>query len=104
MPPGLPLLRGDERRIRSALGHLIANAIKFTQGGGSVRVSAQVEERSGDLLFMVSDTGIGIYENDLQRAFEPFVQLDASLARRFPGSGLGLYVSRIQPPAPMAGI
>ena len=94
-PEGLPLLRGDERRIRNAMGHLVANAIKFTPGGGSIRVAARVEDRSGDLLLMVSDTGIGIVESDLQRAFEPFVQLDASLARRFPGTGLGLYVSQI---------
>ncbi len=95
LPPDLPLVRGDERRIRQALGHMVGNAIKFTPGSGSVRVSARLDERNGDMLVMVSDTGIGIADGDLQRAFEPFVQLDASLARRFPGSGLGLYVSRI---------
>ena len=94
-PAGLPLLRGDERRIRQALAHMLGNAIKFTPSGGSVRVSARQDDRTGDLLILVSDTGIGIADGDLQRAFEPFVQLDASLARRFPGSGLGLYVSRI---------
>ncbi len=52
--------------------------------GGSVRVSARLDDRTGDLLILVSDTGIGIADGDLQRAFEPFVQLDASLARRFP--------------------
>ena len=95
MPPNLPLVRGDERRVRQALAHMVGNAIKFTPGDGSVRVSARLDERTGDLLVLVSDTGIGIADADLQRAFEPFVQLDASLARRFPGSGLGLYVSRI---------
>ena len=95
IPHGLPLVRGDERRVRQALAHMVGNAIKFTPGSGSVRVSARLDERTGDLLVMVSDTGIGIADGDLQRAFEPFVQLDASLARRFPGSGLGLYVSRI---------
>lgn len=94
-PPGVPLLRGDERRVRQALSHMLGNAIKFTPAGGSVRVSARLDDRTGDLLILVSDTGIGIADGDLQRAFEPFVQLDASLARRFPGSGLGLYVSRI---------
>ena len=94
-PPGFPLVRGDERRLRQALGHMVGNAIKFTPGGGSVRVSVRLDDRTGDVLIMVSDTGIGIADGDLQRAFEPFVQLDASLARRFPGSGLGLYVSRI---------
>ena len=95
MPPNLPLVRGDERRVRQALGHMVDNAIKFTPGGGSVRVSARLDERTEDLLVSVSDTGIGIADADLHRAFEPFVQLDASLARRFPGSGLGLYVSRV---------
>ncbi len=95
MPSGLPLVRGDERRVRQALAHMVGNAIKFTPGSGSVRVSARLDERTGDMLVLVSDTGIGIADGDLQRAFEPFVQLDASLARRFPGSGLGLYVSRI---------
>ena len=94
-PADLPLVRGDERRIRQALSHMLGNAIKFTPVGGAVRVSARVDDRSSDMLVMVSDTGIGIADSDLQRAFEPFVQLDASLARRFPGSGLGLYVSRI---------
>ena len=92
---GALLLRGDETRIRNAMGHLVANAIKFTPAGGSIRVAAKLEEPSGDLLLMVSDTGIGIVESDLLRAFEPFVQLDASLARRFPGTGLGLYISQI---------
>ncbi len=95
MPSGLPLVRGDERRVRQALAHMVGNAIKFTPGSGSVRVSARLDERTGDMLVLVSDTGIGIADGDLQRAFEPFVQLDASLARRFSGSGLGLYVSRI---------
>jgi signal transduction histidine kinase len=95
VPSALPLMRGDERRIRQAIAHMLGNAIKFTPAGGSVRVSARLDERSGDLLILVSDTGIGIAEADIERAFEPFVQLDASLARRFPGSGLGLYVSRV---------
>ena len=49
----------------------------------------------GDLLLLVSDTGIGIAPGDMDRVFHPFTQLDASLDRRFPGSGLGLYVSQI---------
>ena len=93
-PAGLPFARGDERRLRQALAHMVGNAIKFTPPGGSVLVSARLDER-GDMLVLVTDTGIGIAGCDLQRAFEPFVQLDGSLARRFPGSGLGLYVSRI---------
>ncbi len=92
---GLPLLRGDERRLRQALRHLIANAVKFTPPGGAVRVAARLDRFGGDLLLLVSDTGIGIPPADLERVFQPFTQLDGSLDRRFSGSGLGLYVSLI---------
>jgi signal transduction histidine kinase len=95
VPAGLPLLRGDERRMRDALRHLIANAVKFTQPGGAVRVAARLDKKRGDLLLLVSDTGIGIAPDDMGRVFQPFLQLDDSLDRRFPGSGLGLYVSLI---------
>jgi len=77
------------------LGHLLSNAIKFTGAGGSVTVSAVIAANDGGgLLIRVADTGIGIAEHDLDRVFEPFTQIDSSLARRFDGSGLGLYVSR----------
>jgi signal transduction histidine kinase len=95
VPAGLPLLRADERRLREAMRHLIANAVKFTQPGGAVRVAARLDNLRGDLLLLVSDTGIGIAPGDMDRVFKPFTQLDASLDRRFPGSGLGLYVSLI---------
>ena len=93
--PDLPLLRGDERRLKQALNHLVANAIKFTPVGGSVRISARLEEHQGDLLILVSDTGIGIAPGDIDRVFEPFLQLESTFSRRFPGSGLGLYVTQI---------
>jgi signal transduction histidine kinase len=51
-------------------------------------------EPDARLLIFVRDTGIGIREGDLERVFEPFTQLDSTLARRYQGSGLGLYVSR----------
>ncbi len=95
LPPDLPHLRADERRLRQTLGHLMANAVKFTLPGGSVRLSARQDPTTGDLLILISDTGIGVADIDLERVFEPFVQLDASFARRFSGSGLGLYISRI---------
>jgi signal transduction histidine kinase len=95
VPADLPLLRGDERRLGDALRHLIANAVKFTLPGGAIRVAVRLDKNRGDLLLLVSDTGIGIAPGDLDRVFRPFTQLDASLDRRFPGSGLGLYVSQI---------
>jgi len=98
LPRDLPGLRGDERRLRQVLAHLVNNAIKFTDSGGSVRIDASLRpsgaDAAGDLLISVSDTGIGIPEADLQRVFEPFTQVDNGLARRAGGSGLGLYFAR----------
>jgi signal transduction histidine kinase len=93
IPTELPVLQSDERRLQQALNHLISNAVKFTDAGGVVTVSGAVDQ-TGDLLVRVSDTGIGIAESDLDRVFEPFIQLDGGLSRRFQGAGLGLYVSR----------
>lgn len=89
---GLPIIRGDERRLRQALHHLVANAVKFTDAGGLARITAH-NDADGDLLLRVADTGIGIAEADLDRVFEPFAQVDQQ-HQRFPGTGLGLYVSR----------
>ena len=93
LPPDLPLVRGDERRLRQVLLNLVSNAVKFSGAAGSVRIGAR---RAGDggLVVTVSDNGIGIARNELERVFQPFTQLDSSLSRRFQGSGLGLYLSR----------
>ena len=93
LPEQLPELRADERRLQQALTGLLSNAVKFTPAGGEVTVGA-VLDPSGDLLLHVTDTGIGIPAADLDRVFEPFIQLDATLSRRFQGAGLGLYVAR----------
>jgi signal transduction histidine kinase len=89
----VPPLRADERRLQQVLNHLLSNAVKFTEACGTVTVGAS-REPDGKLVLFVRDTGIGIPEEDLERVFEPFTQLDSSLARRFQGAGLGLYVSR----------
>ena len=85
------LLRLDA--LQQALNHLLSNAVKFTEAGGTVAVGAAMAQDGGLVLF-VRDSGIGIPEEDLERVFEPFTQLDGSLARRFQGAGLGLYISR----------
>jgi len=89
---GLPLVRADRRKLTQALHHVLSNALKFTPPGGEVGLGAR-QDPDGLVLFVV-DTGIGIPETDLARVFDPFVQLDSRLARRFPGAGLGLYVAR----------
>jgi signal transduction histidine kinase len=93
LPEELPVLRADERRLQQVLAHLLSNAVKFTDAGGTVTVGARIED-DGGLLLYVRDTGIGIPEADLDRVFEPFTQLDNTLARRFQGAGIGLYVAR----------
>ncbi len=91
--PGIPRLRGDERRLRQVIAHLLANAIKFTPAGGKVLVSTEIGT-DRDLRICVRDNGIGIAAEDIERVFEPFHQLDTGLARRAPGAGIGLYFCR----------
>ena len=93
LPPGLPLLHGDERRLLQVLSHVLGNAVKFTEPGGEVRISASMLE-DGDLSLLVADTGIGIPAAEREEVFKPFVQLDHGTARRARGSGLGLYLAR----------
>jgi signal transduction histidine kinase len=86
-------LRGDERRLRQVLGHLLANAVAFTGAGGRVTLTAALTA-AGELSLQVDDTGIGIAADQITRVFEPFSQADGSLSRRTQGVGLGLYVAR----------
>lgn len=79
--------------MNQILLNLLSNAIKFTPSGGTVCLAVVVES-SGDLIMTVSDTGIGIAQEEIERVFEPFVQLDSSLARKYEGTGLGLSLSR----------
>lgn len=69
--------------------NLLSNAVKFTPGGGTVRISAGRDD-AGGVCIAISDTGIGMAADAVERARQPFVQLDASLSRRHGGVGLGL--------------
>ena len=84
---------GDVTRLRQVLVNLLSNAVKFTPPEGHVeaRLSRSAE---GDLEFRITDTGIGMERHQLKRIFEPFVQGDAGIARRFGGIGLGLPIAR----------
>ena len=90
--PNLPIVTADSRRIRQVLLNLLSNAVKFTPSGGSVTVGC-VEDARG-LVTSVSDTGIGIAQGDIPRAFERFGQVDSTLARKYEGTGLGLPLAR----------
>jgi signal transduction histidine kinase len=86
-------LRADVTALVQALLNVMTNAVKFTPAGGNVSWRAEIAA-SGELVFVVKDTGIGIDQAVLPRIFEPFYQADSSNTRRFSGSGLGLAISR----------
>jgi signal transduction histidine kinase len=92
VPPDLPRVRVDERRLKQVLINLLGNAVKFTPEGGSVTVEARVG--ANGLAISVVDTGIGIAPENMSRAFENFGQIDSSIARHREGAGLGLPLAR----------
>ena len=100
--PNLPELFIDERRIRQALINLLSNAIKFTPERGRVSLAVSLQQNPAkitneimneimsEIRFAVTDTGIGISPENLQKLFQPFVQIDGALNRQNSGTGLGL--------------
>lgn len=92
--PTLPThIHGDEDRIRQILINLIGNAVKFTERGG-VAVRVQSSAMTGEVEFVVEDSGIGIAEEKIQLLFERFSQVDAGATRQYQGSGLGLAICK----------
>jgi CheY-like chemotaxis protein len=84
------MVHGDENRLRQVLTNLLSNAMKYTKKG---HVAFSVEIRGGLLRFEVSDTGMGIKEEDVGKLFKPFEQLDLRKNRNIVGTGLGLAIS-----------
>lgn len=90
---GLPFVFADEMALRQVFTNLLQNAVKFTPAGGRIVVNAG-QDRGGRIVVEVTDNGIGIAADDIDRVLEPFVQADASLSRRYEGVGLGLPLCR----------
>ncbi len=97
LPPHLPDLFIDERRIRQVLINLLNNAVKFTPEQGKITLevsfhAAPTRDSTSQtyLRIAVEDTGIGIAPEDVQRVFQPFIQIDSALSRQYEGTGLGL--------------
>ncbi|HEY7086878.1 MAG TPA: ATP-binding protein [Tepidisphaeraceae bacterium] len=89
---GSDRVSGDEPRLHLVVWHLLTNAVKFTPKGGSV--SVRTDNAPGRISITVSDTGIGMSDEQMKSLFEPFKQGDSSLTRRFGGLGIGLAICR----------
>ncbi len=92
-PDDLPLLRGDERKLKQILANLMTNAIKFTGAGGKVTLRVRCRADSG-FVFRIIDTGIGIAAEDIPKALSRFGQVDGDLNRQYEGTGLGLPLTK----------
>jgi len=91
------IILGDEGRLRQVLGNLLNNAVKFSRSNSTIVVGASLKDTSEEdieIVVYVEDQGIGIPESAKPKIFQPFVQADNSVARRYGGSGLGLAVCK----------
>lgn len=85
----LPVIYGDERRIKQVFLNILSNATKFTHDKGHISISSAINE-AGDVEIRVKDSGIGMTHEEIEIALTPFAQVQSSLARQYEGTGLGL--------------
>ena len=91
VPDDLPVAFGDNGRLTQCLMNLAGNALKFTRAG---KVEIGVERHGDELVYRVSDTGIGIPKEELENVFAEFRQVDSTVTREFGGTGLGLSITK----------
>jgi len=90
------LLHGDPLKLKQVLFNLISNSLKFTKHG-YIKLEINIQKRKDDnivLLFSIEDTGIGINDDELSTLFNPFVQANSSISRKYGGTGLGLFICK----------
>ncbi len=92
MSEDIGVIQADERKIKQVLINLVSNAVKFTPEGG--RISVKLDGNHSHVEYSVTDTGIGIKQEDFPRLFQPFQQLEATLTKAHEGTGLGLALSK----------
>jgi signal transduction histidine kinase len=92
LPEHPMLMRGDMSKLRQIILNLLSNAIKFTPVDGKVELTLR-RTADGGCMLTVADTGIGMAADDIPKVFQPFVQIDNRLARKYEGTGLGLALS-----------
>ena len=93
LAPNLPAFQADPVAMRQILINLLSNAVKFTASGGEVRVGGE-RTLDGGLALVVSDTGIGMTEDEIAISLEPFRQVENTFTKRYDGTGLGLPIAR----------
>ena len=98
-PEPLPIIWGDEERLRQVLTNLMTNAIKYSPEGGVIRVGGWTQRSTGEdgparVILFVADQGIGIPQDELPHIFERFYRVDSSLRRSTMGTGLGLFLTK----------
>jgi signal transduction histidine kinase len=92
LPPKLPVINGDRDKILLAMHNLVGNALKYTPEGGTVTID--VKEDGKMLTFAVTDSGIGISQEDAERIFERFYRAKDTRVEKITGTGLGLTLAR----------
>ncbi|MBI2025000.1 MAG: HAMP domain-containing histidine kinase [Candidatus Harrisonbacteria bacterium] len=86
------VINGDARKLEIVFFNLIDNAIKYNRPGGRVSIKVQANEKRGEFLATVSDTGIGIPKNEIKKLFNKFYRVETPQSGKVKGSGLGLYL------------
>lgn len=97
VPENLPYIVADRVRFIQIFLNIVSNAVKFTEPGGRVHISAEARPLGDNKLhfrFIVSDTGIGMAQEDIDKAFQSFGQIDSGLNRKYEGTGLGLPLTK----------
>lgn len=88
--PTVSVVQADQRRLKQILINLLSNAVKFTHPQGKIVLGVHANADQGCIEFSVTDNGIGITPEDVNRLFTPFTQVDSALSRQYDGTGLGL--------------
>jgi signal transduction histidine kinase len=97
VPKMLPPLVADRLRLIQIILNILSNAVKFTEEGGSIHVAVGLKEEKGEpthFVLSVKDTGIGMAQDDIEKAFQRFGQIDSGLNRKYEGTGLGLPLTK----------
>ncbi|MFW5748967.1 MAG: ATP-binding protein [Chloroflexota bacterium] len=92
LPKDMPVIEGDETRLRQVIDNLVGNAIKYSPDGGTISVTGRYDANS--VTISITDPGVGIAPEDQDRVFDRFFRVDGKLSRKTQGTGLGLYLSK----------